>query len=136
MPRTDVIIAIVAVVSFLMAVAGVAGSWRASKNTGALSQYRETAKAWEGRSRVQDQQIADLNSHVAGLETEMHHKDAQLAEQKGRIQVLQDTLTGKASWDILERRISEALELAGLMRTEVRQMHENQDQMIQLLRGK
>lgn len=136
MPHTDVIIAIVAVVSFLMAAAGVLGSWRASRNTGALNQYRETAKAWEGRSRAQDQQLADLNAHLAGLETEMHHKDAQLAEQAGRIQVLQDTLTGKASWDILERRIGEALELAGLMRTEVRQMHENQGEILTLLRGK
>lgn len=132
----DVIVAIVGVISFLMGLAGVTATWRASKNTGALNQYRETAKAWEGRSRAQDAQIHDLDAHVDRLEDQMHQKDQQIAEQAGRIQVLQDTLTGKASWDILERRIGEALKLTGDVRTEVRAMHQNQNEILTLLKGK
>jgi hypothetical protein len=122
--NSDVVIALVTVVSFLMAAAGVIGSWRASKNTGALSLYRETAQAWEGKSKVQDTEIADLKDHVAQLTEQMHEKDSQLAEQAGRMQVLQDTLTGRAAWEVLEHKIGESLQLVGDMRTEVRSMHE------------
>jgi predicted nucleic acid-binding Zn-ribbon protein len=122
--KTDVIVATVAVLGFIMAVAGVIGSWRAAKNTGALNLYRETAQAWEGKARAQDSEMDDLREQVGRLETHVREKDQQLAEQAGRIQVLQDTLTGKASWDILEGKIGEALSLAAETRSEVRQMRE------------
>lgn len=134
------IVAVLAVLSFLFACAGIIGSWRVSRNTTALTQYRETAKAWEGRSTAQEAEIGDLKKDIATLTGQMRVKDQQNAELDGKVQVLQDTLTGKASWDILERKIGEALQLAADSRTEAREMHErtmqNQEKILGLLTGK
>lgn len=110
-------LAILTFISFTFAVVGVAGSWRASRSGSALTQYRETARAWEGKSRAQDAQIADLQTDAAA-------KDRRIAELEGKVTVLQDALTGRAAWEILETKIGEALQLIGETRTEVKQVHQ------------
>lgn len=114
---TGTLVAFLSVASFIFAIVGVVGQWRVSKNTAALTQYRDIAKAWEEKARVQEVEIADL-------QVDKHRKDQVIAELQGKVTVLQDTLTGKASWDVLEGRISEALHMAGETRTELRRVHE------------
>jgi len=111
------VVAVAAVVGSLMAAAAILGQWRVSRNTTATTQYREIAQGWEDKARLQADEIADLQA-------DKHRKDREIAELKGKVQVLQDALTGKASWEILESRIGEALAIAGEMRTELRQVHE------------
>ena len=111
------LVAFFAVASFIFAIVGILGQWRVSRNTAALTQYRDIAKAWEDKARVQESEISDL-------QTDKHHKDQIIAELQGKVTVLQDALTGKAAWDVLEVRIAEALTIAGETRTEVRKVHE------------
>jgi hypothetical protein len=118
------IVAVFAVIGFVFAGVAVFGQWKVSKNTTALTQYRETAQAWEGKARAQETEITDLRHEVGELQLQMAEKGKENAELTGRVSVLQDALTGKASWDILESRISEALSIAGETRTEVRAIHE------------
>lgn len=113
--NTETVTAFVAAMAFVFAVAGVFGSWRVSKNTTALTAYRDTAQAWEGKARAQEAEIADLQADA-------HLKDKKIAELEGKVAVLQDSLTGKASWDILERRISEALSLASDNRKDIQEI--------------
>jgi predicted nucleic acid-binding Zn-ribbon protein len=114
---SGIVTATFAVLGFLFAGFAVFGQYKVSKNTTALTQYRETAQAWEGKARAQETEISDLKESD-------HKKDTKIAELEGKVQVLQDALTGKASWDILENRISEALAIAGETRTAVRSIQE------------
>ena len=111
------LVTFLAIASFVFAVVGIIGQWRVSKNTAALSQYRDIAKAWEDKARVQETEIADLQDDA-------RRKDAVIAELTGKVTVLQDSLTGKAAWDVLESRIAEAMLIAGETRAEIRQVHQ------------
>lgn len=114
---TSVVVAVLAVLSFIFAVVGVLGQWKVSRNTTALTQYRDIAKAWEDKARVQESEISDLMD-------DKHRKDAMIAELQGKVTVLQDSLTGRASWEILENKIGEALQIAAATRAEIRQVHQ------------
>ena len=107
--------AALAFVTFVFAVIGVAGTWRASKSASALNSYRDVAGAWEAKAQAQAMQITDLQTSSA-------EKDRRIAELEGKVAVLSDTLTGKAAWEILEGKISEALVLIAETRGEVRQV--------------
>jgi uncharacterized protein HemX len=119
---------LVAVLAFLFGIAGMVGSWRTSRNTGAITRYRESAQAWESYAKARDAEIADLraesNTRIGELEAGAKAKDTQIAELQGKVAVLQEALTGRVSWEILEAKIGEALALIGEGRTEMRQMHE------------
>lgn len=117
MLNSGVVLAVLAVFSFLFGLAGILGSWRVSRNTAALTQYRETALAWEAKAKVLDVEITDLK-------TADHLKEQRIGELVGKVSVLQDTLTGKMAWEVLERKLAEALELAASTRAEVRRLNE------------
>ena len=108
--------AVLLFITFVFAVVGTVGTWRATRSASALASYRDTAQAWEDKARAQAMQISDLEAKSA--------EDARrIAELEGKVQVLSDTLTGKAAWEILEGKISEALVLIAETRGEVRQVH-------------
>lgn len=111
------VVTFLAIASFVFAIVGILGQYRVSRNTAALAQYRDIAKAWEDKARVQEAEIADLQNDA-------RRKESVIAELTGKVNVLQDTLTGKASWDILEARISEALVIVAETRAEVSDIHE------------
>jgi hypothetical protein len=108
-------VTILSFATFVFAVVGVAGTWRASKSTSALNSYRDTAQAWEAKAQAQAMQIKDLEDDSA-------RNKRLIAELEGKVAVLSDTLTGKAAWEILEGKISEALVLIAETRGEVRQV--------------
>jgi hypothetical protein len=114
---SGIVLAVLAVFSFAFGVAGVIGSWRVARNSTIVTQYRETALAWEAKAKVQDVEIADLKTaDTANVQ--------RIAELTGKVAVLQDTLTGKMAWDVLDRKLAEALELAASTRAEIRALGE------------
>lgn len=117
MLNSGIVLTVLAVFSFLFGLAGILGSWRVARNTAALTQYRETALAWEAKAKVQDVEITDLKEAD-------HLKEQRLAELTGKVAVLQDALTGRMAWEVLERRLAEALELAASTREELRRLNE------------
>jgi hypothetical protein len=115
--NSGILLTVLAAFSFLFGVAGVVGSWRVARNSTIVTQYRETALAWEAKAKVQDVEIADLKA--AGTANVQR-----IAELNGKVSVLQDTLTGKMAWDVLERKLAEALDLAASTRADVRALSE------------
>jgi chromosome segregation ATPase len=116
-----------ATVSAFVAVAGIAltivallASWRVSRRSVSTQVYRDTASAWEAKSKAQDAENADLRAQLAT-------RDERIADLTGRVTVLQDTVTGARAWDSLERRTAEMLALAAETRAETRRIHEAVD---------
>lgn len=84
------VLEIVAVITLLItAAAGVGGSWRLSRNTQSVNIYRENAQAWQQKAELQDGEIRDLQASG-------QVKDAQIAELKARVSVLENMVTGKS----------------------------------------
>ena len=108
-------LAILTFFSFVFAIVGTIGTWRATRSAASYRAMRDTADAWEHKADAQAMQIKDL-------EADGVKKDQRIAELEGKVQILSDTLTGKAAWDILENKISEALVLIAETRGEVRKV--------------
>lgn len=119
---------IVGVLAFLFAFIGVVASWKTSRNTAALSRYRDAAQSWESYAKAKDAELAELREQsdhrITDLEAGAKAKDAQIAELQGKVSVLQEALTGRVSWEILEQKIGETLAMTGENRTEIRVMHD------------
>lgn len=116
MLSSGVISAFVAVVGTAVTIVALFASWRVSKRSVSVQLYRDTASAWEAKSKAQDQENADLRRMLAS-------RDEKIADLTGRVAVLQDTVTGARAWDTLERRTAEMLALAADTRSETRQIH-------------
>lgn len=114
---SGIVSAIVAVVGLALTMVALFASWRVSKRSVSTQLYRDTAAAWEAKSKSQDQENADLRIQLAA-------RDQMVSELQGRVSVLQDTMTGARSWDTLERRTAEMLNLAGEARSETRLIHD------------
>lgn len=105
--------AIVAVVGLALTFVALFASWRVGKRSVSTQVYRDTASAWEAKSKAQDVENADLHRQLS-------MRDEKIADLIGRVGVLQDTVTGARAWDTLERRTAEMLALAADTRTEIR----------------
>lgn len=118
---TDIILAAVAVIGLFVGTANVLGTFRFSRNTNLITLYRETAEAWEARSKAQDAEISEL-------QTRETTKDAQIAGLNGRVTVLQDMVTGKTMLEEQGRKIDEntakVLDLLRGVSTEVHAIRE------------
>jgi Tfp pilus assembly protein PilX len=140
MPAADILISVtiegvlvvVAVVTLLIAAAGVVGGqFRISRNATAIKITTEIAQAWENKAKVQEQQIHDLELSAAKQSQQttaaLAAKDAEIAELRARVEVLQDLVTGKSAVENLaqdhkrlEGKISETLQQVGIIRTDLR----------------
>ena len=108
MLNTAILEAFAAALGVLITIAAVYGSFRASRSTQSAMVMRDTAQAWEGKSKVQDVEIADLRASV-------QEKDQKIASLEARNSVLQDVVTGKSLLEQLEARTAElARVLAGV----------------------
>jgi myo-inositol-1-phosphate synthase len=112
--------AVVAVVGLLLTGVALVASYRVSKRSVSTQVYRDTAAAWEAKSKAQDIENQDLRAKLTA-------RDSLVAELQGRVSVLQETVTGARAWDTLERRTAEMLALAAETRSETRQLHEAVD---------
>jgi uncharacterized coiled-coil protein SlyX len=105
--------AVVAVAGLALTIVALFASWRVSKNAVSGQVYRDTALAWEAKSTQQSQEITDLNAKLA-------QRDQQLAELRGKVDFMQDALTGRKSWEVLEARMAEVLGQLGDIRGDLR----------------
>jgi uncharacterized protein YlxW (UPF0749 family) len=96
---SGLITAIVAIVGLAITVAAVFGSFRVARNTQTTSLYRETALAWEAKARAQEAEIHELQER----DTE---KDKRIATLQARVEVLQDTVTGRAALESLQTMVA------------------------------
>lgn len=114
---SGVISAIVAVVGLALTLVALFASWRVSKRSVSTQLYRDTASAWEAKSKAQDAENADLR-------VQLSRRDEKIADLTGRVGVLQETVTGAQSWATLEHRTAEMLQLAADTRAETREIHQ------------
>jgi uncharacterized coiled-coil protein SlyX len=120
--------AVVAVVGLALTCVALFASWRVSQRGVSTQVYREAAAAWETKSKAQDAEIGELRAVLA-------ERDQAMSDLKGRVSVLQDTVTGAQSWAVLERRTAEMLALAAESRTETRQVYDAVRESLRELRG-
>jgi uncharacterized protein YukE len=120
--------AVVAVIGLALTFVALFASWRVGKRSVSTQVYRDTAAAWEAKSKSQDAENADLHAQLAA-------RVAQIADLTGRVTVLQDTVTGARAWDALERRTAEMLSLAAETRGDTRRIHETLNELLEQLTG-
>jgi hypothetical protein len=91
---------IIAALGLLFTAAGIAGgSWRISRNTQTVALYKDTAEAWEAKSKSQDARIAEL-------EEAEHRKDREISELRGQVATLQDLVTGRSALQDMDERLA------------------------------
>lgn len=87
----SILVAIVAVIGLLgTAAAVVGGSFRVSRHTQVVANYRDAAQAWEAKASAQGNEITELRSELAEREKE-------IIELRSRVSILQDMVTGKSA---------------------------------------
>ncbi len=129
MPDAGAIVVYAGGFSALLAAAGVAGAAFRSARTG------QVVTELQRLADTRKEKAADLDRAIADLQAEGAAKDAAITELQGKVQVLQDMVTGKAAVEQLasdfgqmvahmDERVSEALKQAGAIRGEVRDVHE------------
>jgi chromosome segregation ATPase len=133
------IISLVAVIGLMItAAAVVGGSFRVSRNTATVTRYKEAADSWQAKAIAQEQHIAELRTEVTSLQADNGAKDAKISELQGRINVLQEVVTGKGALEELarehnefisqwQRRTDEVTKEIGDIRGEARAIHERLD---------
>jgi heme/copper-type cytochrome/quinol oxidase subunit 1 len=108
---------IVTVIGLALTLVALAASYRVSKRSVSTQVYRDTAAAWEAKSKAQDAENAELRAQLTS-------RDEKIAVLTGRVGVLQDTVTGAQAWATLERRTAEMLNLAAENRADTRRLNE------------
>jgi uncharacterized protein HemX len=88
---TGVILAVVAVIAFLVTAAGVVGTaFRVGHNTQTVANYRETAQSWKEKSDAQEAQIVQLQEGAAA-------KNHQIAELTAKVDMLEKLVLGEST---------------------------------------
>lgn len=124
----------VGVLGFLVVVAGILGAaFRTSRNVQSIANYRDAAQSWEARANAQEQeleqqrvQIETCNHRVDLLQQELSAKDQQVASLQEQITSLRELLTGRAAFESLSGKISEAVQLAAETRRDIRTLLETE----------
>jgi chromosome segregation ATPase len=129
------ILAIVALVGLLITAATViGGSFRVSRNTQTVSNYREAALSWESQSkaleaqvRLFEEQLAEREVHARTMESQFEaqlaEKDARIHELEGRLTTLQDVVTGKAAVEALTVEMRSVVQAVDTVKGHVDQVH-------------
>lgn len=89
---------IVAIVGVLMTMAAIYGAFRVSRNTQATALYRENALAWEGKAKIQEDDIKELKERLG-------ERDEKIRNLEATVTVLRDTVTGKVVLDTLAQQV-------------------------------
>lgn len=121
------ILSLLGVVSVLIVVAGIVGaSFRVSRNTQTLVNYREAAQSWELKANSQEHEILELQQQVKDLQTASAEKDKQIVALQQQLSGLRDLVTSRAEITVLETRMSELLAMATENRTILREIRAGQ----------
>jgi hypothetical protein len=114
--------AVVAVAGLAFVIVALFVQARVSRRGVSMQVYRDTAVAWETRSKAQDAQMADCHAQIADLREALAKRDSFIAELRGKVDVMQELLTGRASWEVLEERTTELVTMLRSVRSEVRHL--------------
>jgi hypothetical protein len=88
---TGVILAVIAIVAFLVTAAGVVGTaFRVGHNTQTVANYRETAQSWKEKADAQEAQLAELEHRST-------EKDGQIAELQAKVGLLEKLVLGEST---------------------------------------
>lgn len=94
----EIVLAVVAVCTLALGAAAVAGQFRVSRNTGAVNAYRDSAQGWESLARTKDAEMTEMRVQIAALQAEN-------SALKGRMQAMENIVTGKSMIEELSRDI-------------------------------
>jgi hypothetical protein len=109
----SLLVTIVAVIGLLgTAAAVVGGSFRVSRNTQVVANYRDAAQAWEAKATAQETEMGELRSNLAAREKE-------IIELTSRVSILQDMVTGK---NAVEQILPEIRSVRDELLTAIRQV--------------
>lgn len=96
-----------------------------------IANYRDAAQSWEARAGAQEQeleqqrvQIETCQHQIELLKQELAAKDKQVDSLQEQITSLRELLTGRAAFESLSSKITEAVQLAGETRGDVRRLLE------------
>lgn len=95
---TEVILAFVAVIGLLVGAANVFGTFRVSRNTAAVSAYRDVALAYEAKTKVQEGELTDLRTQLASA-------NAKIETLGTRVQTLQDMVTARSLIEAMSKTL-------------------------------
>lgn len=85
-------ITFLSVVGFLVTAAGLVGvSFKVGRNAQTVSNYRDSADAWEKKSHSQAEEIAELKAKLSANEATSN-------KLQDRVQILEELVTGKATF--------------------------------------
>lgn len=123
-----------AVLALLVAAASIVGiSFKNGRSAQVLANYKGLAESYALKHQEQEAEIKDLQERLA-------QKDIQLSALQERVSMLQELVTGRATYDQLaadfgrlvtqnESRNAEILAQAGEVRSEVRTIHAMLEEM-------
>ena len=103
------VVAIVAVVGLLITIATVVGAtFRSSRATQTLANYREAAQAWQMKSDAQGDEIRELQEQVSARDKRIDDLDRQLTELRGHMSALQELMVGSSALETLRADIHDS----------------------------
>lgn len=122
------------------AAAVLAGTWRISRNTATVNNFRDSALSWETKSKSQDEEIEKLHRDLAA-------RDREVSDLQGRVGTLQDMVTGKSAVEeltssmtqlvaLFDTRLTEALAHSAETRAEIRGNTRKLDDLAALVKGR
>jgi uncharacterized protein HemX len=126
------IVSVGSLLGLLVVVTGILGAaFRTSRNVQTISNYRDAAQSWETRANAQEQDLTDqqhqidaCNVQIESLHREVADKDRQLDMLQQQITSLRELLSGRAAFESLSGKLSEALQLAAENRRDVSELLE------------
>jgi peptidoglycan hydrolase CwlO-like protein len=122
------IVSVGSLLGLLIVVTGILGAaFRTSRNVSTINNYRDAAQSWEARANAQEQELAGqqtqidaCNAQIEGLHREVGDKDKQIDMLQAQITSLRELLSGRAAFESLSEKISEALQLAAEQRRDMK----------------
>jgi chromosome segregation ATPase len=102
------IIALGALVAIVVALATVAGgTFRGARSATTLKNLKDAAESWETRANALESQTKAQNDEINSLKESESRKDKEIAELRGRINALQDMVTGRVEIELLVQEVQE-----------------------------
>lgn len=91
-------ITLLSVIGFLVTASGLVGvSFKVGRNAQTVSNYRDSADAWEKKSHSQADEMAELNARLAANDIKFAANEATIKKLQDRVQVLEELVTGVAA---------------------------------------
>lgn len=106
------VVALGGLISLLIVAAGIVGaSFRIGRNTATISNYRDAAQSFEIKANALEDETESLQRQIKTLQDQSAKKDLQIVSLQEQITSLRELLLQRATFEVLQERIAEALTL-------------------------